>query len=130
MADFPPYPSGLRLAGRRVLVVGGGNVAQRRVPHLIAAGADVHLVSPAVGPAIEGLAGAGEITWHRREFEPADLEGAWYVVAVTDDAAVNDRVSALAEEARVFCVRSDDAMRGTAWTPAVGRHGGVTVAVL
>jgi len=130
VADFPPYPSGLRLAGRRVLVVGGGNVAQRRVPHLIAVGADVHLVSPEVGPAIEGLAGAGEITWHRREFESADLEGAWYVVAVTDDAVVNDRVSALAEEARVFCVRSDDAMRGTAWTPAVGRHGGVTVAVL
>ena len=44
--DFPTYPAGLRLAGRKVLVVGGGNVAQRRVPTLIAAGADVHLVSP------------------------------------------------------------------------------------
>ena len=40
MTDFPPYPSGLRLAGRRVVVAGGGNVAQRRVPGLIAAGAD------------------------------------------------------------------------------------------
>ncbi len=128
--DFPPYPSGLRLAGRRVLVVGGGTVAQRRVPHLIAVGADVHVVSPEVTPAIEGLVGSGEVTWHRRAFEDADLAGAWYVVAATDDAAVNDRVAGLAEEQRIFCVRSDDATRGSAWTPAVGRHAGVTVAVL
>jgi uroporphyrin-III C-methyltransferase/precorrin-2 dehydrogenase/sirohydrochlorin ferrochelatase len=128
--DFPPYPSGLRLAGRRVLVVGGGNVAQRRVPQLIAVGADVHVVSPAVTPAIEGLVGSGEITWHSRAFEDGDLEGAWYVIAVTDDLAVNDRVSELAEEQRIFCVRSDNATRGSAWTPAVGRHAGVTIAVL
>lgn len=128
--DFPPYPSGLRLGGRRVVVVGGGNVAQRRVPQLIAAGADVHVVSPEATPAIEGLVGSGEVTWHRRRFEDADLDGAWYVVAVTDDPAVNHRVSELAEQQRIFCVRSDDATRGTAWTPAVGRHAGVTVAVL
>ncbi|WP_435768713.1 uroporphyrinogen-III C-methyltransferase [Nocardioides sp. SYSU DS0651] len=130
MSDFPPYPSGLRLAGRRVLVVGGGHVAQRRVPHLIAVGADVHVVSPEVSPAIEGLVGSGEITWHRRAFEDGDLDGAWYVVAVTDDRAVNDHVSALCEDQRIFCVRSDDGTVGTAWTPAVGRHAGLTVAVL
>src|SRR4051794_38843128 len=126
----PPYPSGLILAGRRVLVVGGGHVAQRRVPQLIAAGADVHVVSPEVTPAIEGLAGAGEATWHERGFEPADLDEAWYVIAATDDPAVNEAVSEAAQVRRIFCVRSDDATRATAWTPAVGRHAGVTVAVL
>jgi uroporphyrin-III C-methyltransferase/precorrin-2 dehydrogenase/sirohydrochlorin ferrochelatase len=128
--EHPPYLSGLRLTGRRVLVVGGGSVAQRRVPQLIAAGADVHVVSPAVTPAIEGLVGSGEVTWHARPFEDGDVAGAWYVVAVTDDAAVNERVSEVCEEHRVFCVRSDDASRATAWTPAVGRHSGVSVAVL
>ena len=54
---------------------GGGHVAQRRVPQLIAVGADVVLVSPEVTPAVEGLATAGEITWHRRGFEDADLDG-------------------------------------------------------
>jgi uroporphyrin-III C-methyltransferase/precorrin-2 dehydrogenase/sirohydrochlorin ferrochelatase len=68
-----PYPSGLMLAGRRVLMVGGGHVAQRRVPQLIAAGADVVLVAPHVTPSVEGLATAGEITWHQRGFEDADL---------------------------------------------------------
>lgn len=130
VSDFPPYPSGLRLAGRRVLVVGGGHVAQRRVPQLIAVGADVHVVSPLVTPAIEGLVGSGEIAWHERAFVDSDIDGAWYVIAVTDDRAVNDHVSALCEAQRVFCVRSDDATLGTAWTPAVGREAGITVAVV
>ena len=129
-ADFPPYPSGLRLAGRRVLVVGGGHVAQRRVPRLLAAGADVVVVSPVCTPAVEGLAGAGEITWVGRGYRAGDVDEAWYVVAATDDPDVNAQVSAEAEAQRIFCVRADDASRATAWTPAVGRHAGVTVAVL
>lgn len=128
VTDFPPYPSGLRLAERKVVVVGGGHVAQRRIPQLIAAGADVHVVAPDVTPSIEGL--RSEITWHRRAFADTDLDEAWYVIAVTDDRAVNDRVSELCESHRIFCVRSDDATLGTAWTPATGREAGITVAVL
>ena len=94
--------------------MGGGNVAQRRVPTLIAAGADVHVVSPEVTPAIEGLVGSGEVTWSPRRFADADLDGAWYVMAATDDVAVNARVSELAEQHRTFCVRADDAEAATA----------------
>jgi uroporphyrin-III C-methyltransferase/precorrin-2 dehydrogenase/sirohydrochlorin ferrochelatase len=130
MDDFPIYPSGLRLTGRRVVVVGGGHVAQRRVPQLISVGADVHLVSPEVTPAIEGMVTAGEIVWHERGFAAADLDETWYVIAATDDHDVNEEVSAAADARRIFCVRSDDATQATAWTPAVGRHAGVTVAVL
>ncbi len=122
------YPAGLRLTGRKVLVVGGGHVAQRRVPALIAAGADVHVVSPEVTPAIEGL--RDEITLHLRGFETSDLDGAWYAIAATDDAETNVAVTVAAEERRIFCVRSDDGRDGSAWTPAVGRHGSATVAVL
>ncbi len=118
------------LGGRRVVVVGGGQVAQRRVPGLLAVGADVYVVSPHVTPAIEGLVGAGEVTWIERRFEPEDLDETWYVIAATRDQAANESVSAAAEERRIFCVRADDATEATAWTPAVGRHAGVTVAVL
>ncbi len=130
MDDQATYPAGLRLGGRRVVVVGGGHVAQRRVPQLIAAGADVLLVSPVVTPAIEGMATGAEIRWEQRGFADADLDGAWYVIAATDDPAVNEQVSQGAEARRIFCVRADDATRASAWTPAVGRHAGVTVAVL
>ncbi len=128
--DEPPYPAALRLAGRRVVVVGGGHVAQRRVPGLLAAGADVVVISPQVTPAIEGLVTAGEVRWVARGFQAGDLAEAWYVIAATDDSAVNAQVSEEAETRRVFCVRSDDATKATAWTPAVGRHAGATVAVV
>ncbi|TCJ30724.1 uroporphyrinogen-III C-methyltransferase [Nocardioides jejuensis] len=128
MADLPTYPVGLRLAGRKVLVVGGGHVAQRRIPTLIAAGADVHVVAREATMAIEGM--SDEITLAIRDFEPADLDGAWYAIAATDNAETNAEVAAAAEERRIFCVRSDDASEATAWTPAVGRHDGLTIAVL
>jgi len=130
MDDHPPYPSGLRLAGRRVVVVGGGQVAQRRIPGLLAAGADVVVVSPRVTPAIEGQVIAGELTWIERGFAVEDLAEAWYVIAATDDVSVNEQVSKAAEVERVFCVRSDDGTTATAWTPAVGRYDGLTLAVL
>jgi uroporphyrin-III C-methyltransferase/precorrin-2 dehydrogenase/sirohydrochlorin ferrochelatase len=126
--EFATYPSGLRLHGRRVVVVGGGHVAQRRVPALLAVGAVVVLVSPKVTPAIEGL--ARELTWHQRHYRTGDLDGAWYVIAATDDRGVNEQVSTEADAQRIFCVRADDATQATAFTPAVGRHDNVTVAVL
>src|SRR5690606_14438863 len=68
MAEHPAYPVGLRLSGRRVVVLGGGQVAQRRLPSLIAAGADTLLVSPAGTPSAAAMADAGEITWERRGY--------------------------------------------------------------
>ncbi|MGH8880990.1 MAG: uroporphyrinogen-III C-methyltransferase [Stackebrandtia sp.] len=121
------YPMGLRLAGRRVLVVGGGTVAHRRIPRLLDAGADVLLVAPRVHTALQGLAEAGRVTWRRRDFAPSDLTDAWLVLAAADPA-VNTEISALAEAARTFCVRADDADAATAWTPAVTGADGLTVA--
>ncbi|WP_354643492.1 uroporphyrinogen-III C-methyltransferase [Kitasatospora camelliae] len=125
-----PYPVGLLLAGRRVVVIGGGQVAQRRLPALIASGADIHLISPSTTPAVQAMADAGELTWHRRRYQDGDLADTWYALVATDDPAVNTAVSAEAERVRVFCARSDDASAATAWTPASGRDGGATVAVL
>ncbi|MFG2308254.1 uroporphyrinogen-III C-methyltransferase [Streptomyces sp. NPDC048566] len=130
MAEHPAYPVGLRLAGRRVVVLGGGQVAQRRLPALIAAGADIHLVSPGATPSVEAMADAGEIHWTRRPYEEGDLADAWYALIATDDPDANAAASAEGERHRVWCVRADDADRATAWTPATGHSEGVTVAVL
>ncbi|WP_328882840.1 uroporphyrinogen-III C-methyltransferase [Streptomyces sp. NBC_00299] len=130
MAEHPAYPVGLRLTGRRVVVLGGGQVAQRRLPALIAAGADIHLVSPDATPSVEAMADAGEITWQKRPYEDGDLADAWYALIATSDDDANTRASLEAERHRVWCVRSDDADAATAWTPATGTSEGVTVAVL
>ena len=124
-----PYLLGLRLSGRRVLVVGGGRVAQRRVPALVDAGARVTLVSPSVTPALEDLAATGRITWEARPYRVGDCDGAWLVHACTDDRAVNTAVAAEAEAKRIWCVRADDREASAAWTPASGRVGEVSVAV-
>lgn len=124
------YLVGLDLTGRRVVVVGGGTVAQRRLPRLVAAGARVEVISPEVTPAVQGLVDGGEATWQAREYADGDLDGAWYVLACTSSSEVNAKVAADAEERRVFCVRADVAVKGTAVTPAVGEHDGLLVGVL
>ncbi len=125
-----PYLVGLDLAGRRVVVVGGGTVAQRRLTGLLAAGADVEVVAPEVTPAVEGMATARELTWTARGYADGDLDGAWYAIACTDSPAVNAAVGAEAQRRRTFCVRADEAPEGSAVTPAVGHHDGLTVGVL
>ncbi|MCX5120857.1 uroporphyrinogen-III C-methyltransferase [Micromonospora sp. NBC_00362] len=124
-----PYPLGLRLHGRRVVVVGGGAVATRRVPALLDAGADVLLVAPELTPALRARVDAGRLHWVPRRFAPEDLDGAWLVHVAIDDPIAAASVSAVAAERRIFCVRADDRTAATAWTPAVTRHGPVTVAV-
>ena len=95
-----PYLLGLRLEGRRVVVVGGGAVASRRVPALLDAGADVLLVSPKVAASLEDLAAAGRIRWEARGYRAGDCAGAWLVCACTDDHEVN---AAVAEIGRASC---------------------------
>lgn len=121
------YLVGLRLNGKRVVVVGGGSVAQRRIPLLLANGADVHVIARAATPAVEAFDG---ITLVLRDFRPGDLEGAWYALAATDDPAVNAAIVAEAERLRIFCVRADVARDGTAVTPASFEYDGLSVGVL
>ena len=121
------YLVGLRLAGRKVVVVGGGTVAQRRLPLLIANGADVHVITRSATPAVEGLTG---ITMTLRELRAGDLEGAWYAIAATDDRDDNVAVVAVAARLHIFCVRADVAREGTAVTPASFEYEGLSVGVL
>lgn len=124
------YPLALRLDGRRVLVVGGGAVATRRVPALLHAGAHVVIVSPTLTPALQTQVDAGRVHWEPRRFMASDLDDVWLVHVAVDDGAAAATVSAAALERRIFCVRADDRHAATAWTPAVTRHGPVTVAVI
>jgi uroporphyrin-III C-methyltransferase/precorrin-2 dehydrogenase/sirohydrochlorin ferrochelatase len=90
----------------------------------------VLLVSPEVTPALEDLIAREELIWERRPYRTGDCDGAWLVQACTDDGKVNAAVAAEAESRRIWCVRADDAQASAAWTPASGRVGDTSVAVL
>ena len=122
-------PLGLRMRGRRVLVVGGGPVALRRVSSLVDVGADVVMVAPDAVDALSDLATRGQIAWYARVFEPSDVDGVWLAMACTNDPGVNELVVSEAERRQIWCLRADDATAATAWMPAIGRTGPAIVAV-
>lgn len=122
------YPIGLRLAGRKVVVVGGGLVGTRRVRALLEVGARVVVISPAVTDELAQLADAGEIELFEREFSAGDLAGAWLAHTATGVAAVDAAVSAEAEASQILTVNAAEAEKSTAWVPAVARDGSLTVA--
>lgn len=126
------YPLMIDLTGRRVLVIGGGSVASRKLHGLLAAGADITVISPEVNPSIAEAATAGHLTWLAR---PADLDdvataGAWrLVVTATDDVALNGELSAAADAAGALANDVTATDGGPAAVPAVHRGGPVTVSV-
>jgi uroporphyrin-III C-methyltransferase/precorrin-2 dehydrogenase/sirohydrochlorin ferrochelatase len=124
-AALTGYPILLDLTGRRVVVVGGGSVAVRRVPPLVAAGALVEVFAPELRPELADFGAS----LHDRAYRAGDLAGAWLVLACTDHPDVNAAVAEDAEGLRIWCVRADAADGGTARVPAVARSGPLTVAV-
>jgi uroporphyrin-III C-methyltransferase/precorrin-2 dehydrogenase/sirohydrochlorin ferrochelatase len=127
------YPLGLRIAGKRVAVIGGGAVGTRRAIGLLQAGADVVVISPMVSAELKALAQTGQLTVLEREFQAGDLSGSgstavWLVHTATGVAEVDAAVSADAEANRILCVNASEAEASTAWVPAVTRFEGVTVA--
>ncbi|AQA05910.1 uroporphyrinogen-III C-methyltransferase [Mycobacterium sp. MS1601] len=121
------YLVGVRLTGKKVVVVGGGSVAQRRLGLLVDSGADVHVITRAATPAVEAMAG---ITLELRDYRDGDLEGAWYAIAATDEPHTNAAIVDEADARRIFCVRADVAVEGSAVTPATLDYAGLSVGVL
>jgi precorrin-2 dehydrogenase / sirohydrochlorin ferrochelatase len=123
------YPILVDVDDRQVVVVGGGQVAERRVRDLLAAGAAVRVVSPELSAGLAGLAARGEVTAELRPYRQGDLAGAALAVAATDDPEVNRRVAADGHATGVLVNRVDAPDQGGFTVPAVLRRGDLTVAV-
>ena len=121
-----PYPVNLIVEGRPCLVVGGGEIAARKVAGLVACGARVHVVAPRVGEAVRRQPG---VTWEERPYRSGDLEGRRLVVAATDDPAVNGAVYEDAEAAGVWVNGADDPEHCSFTLPSVIRRGSLLVTV-
>lgn len=121
---------GISLAGRRVLVVGGGDVAARRIRRFLADDAEVVIVAPALSHATRRLVQDADLTWHARGFEVTDLDDAWFVHTATGNQRVDDDVAAASEARRILCVNAGDGAHGTARLAAETRSGDSIVGVV
>jgi len=123
------YPVNLRLAGRPVLVVGGGEVARRKVERLLRAGAALRLVSPTLDHALRALVAGGRVEVHERPFRPADADGMFLVFVATDDGAANDEIAAAARAAGALVNAADEPVQCDFTLPACVERGDLLVAI-
>jgi precorrin-2 dehydrogenase / sirohydrochlorin ferrochelatase len=130
MLETPFYIACLKLSGRRCLVVGGGDVGLEKVEGLLACGGDVTVIAPDAHPALRELASEGTIRWEERPYAgAADLEGAFMVIAATDDSEVNIGVYEDAE-ARAMLVNVVDVPPLCNFIlPAIVRTGPLAIAI-
>ncbi|AWN17490.1 siroheme synthase CysG [Salinisphaera sp. LB1] len=126
---FAPYPVALRLAGRRVVVAGGGRIAARRVERLLAAGARIRVIAPSVTPALAERATAGAIEWQQRQVTDTDARDAVLCFAATDDADANARFAAAARGQGIPVQRADAAEDSDFLVPALIERGPLQISV-
>ncbi|MHA2758110.1 siroheme synthase CysG [Aeromonas dhakensis] len=118
-----------RLDNKPVLLVGGGEVAQRKARLLLDAGAQLTVVAPELDPELAELAANGSIEWLAGEFAPAQLAGKWLVVAATDRREVNALVYQSANQARIFANVVDDPKRSSFIMPSIIDRSPLMVAI-
>lgn len=123
------FPIFLKLAGRRVLVVGAGKVAEGKIESLIETGASIRVIAPRLSERVQELAKSGSITLEEREFQPADLDGAFIVIVATSATAVNELVYREAQRQGLLCNVVDVPDQCDFFYPAVVRRGDLQIAV-
>lgn len=123
------YPAFLDVRGRRCVVVGGGRVAERKAIALLDAGAHLTLIGPTLTAHLAGLHGAGTVAHRPGHFQEQDLDGAYLVIAATDDAAVNESVARACRERGILVNAASSPDAGTFVVPSVAERGDLLIAV-
>jgi precorrin-2 dehydrogenase/sirohydrochlorin ferrochelatase len=123
------FPIFVKLEGRLVVVIGGGSVAEAKIPSMLGAGARVRLIAPSITPQIAERVRLGRIDWLPKEFEAADLNGAFLVIAATSAPRVNEAVFREAEARGLLCNAVDDIEHCHFYYGAVVQRGDLQIAI-
>jgi precorrin-2 dehydrogenase / sirohydrochlorin ferrochelatase len=123
------FPMFMKLEGRNCLVVGAGSVGEPKIESLLTSGASVRVVAPRVSAAVAEWARGGSIVWQAREFELADLDGVFLVIAATSSREVNARIFHEARQRAILCNVVDDPEYCDFYYPAVVRRGDLQLAI-
>ncbi|WP_044893344.1 NAD(P)-binding protein [Bacillus alveayuensis] len=122
------YPAMLNLTGKKAVVVGGGQVAARKVQSLLKANAEVTVISPTLTEQIRQFADQQRIVWREKPFEPRDIRGAFLVIAATNSRVVNDEVLKAANEYQLINI-VDDPSNSNFIVPAVFQRGKLVMSI-
>lgn len=123
------YPIHLDIQGRACLVVGGGDVGERKVKGLLACDGRVTVISPRITPELARLAEGNRIACHLRPFQGTDLDGMFLVIGATDDEELNRQIHTEAESRRILCNIADRPAICNFILPSVIRRGDLVVTV-
>lgn len=123
---MPYFPFFVDIEGKRCVIVGGGRIALHKIKKLLPFSPEIHVVSPEICSGIEDIPG---LLVERRGFEPADLDGAFFVIAATDSPEVNSEVSRLCREHDILCNAVDSPADCSFYFPALAQRGDITVGV-
>ena len=123
------YPVFLNLNGRRCVVIGGGQIAESKVLKLLDSGARIIVISPDATQDLRNAAGRGDVELKLRKYQAGDLEGAFLVIAATNDWGVNQEIFEEAESLGVLLNAVDDPVRCSFIAPSIVERGPVTLAI-
>jgi siroheme synthase-like protein len=123
------FPAFLKLQSRRVLVVGGGSIAAQKIPGLLEAGAQVHVVSPKLAPQLVEWVRNREIDWSPKPFDPGDLDGAFLVIAATSLRDLNAQVYQEADRRNILCNAVDDVDHCHFYYGSIVQRGDLQIAI-
>jgi precorrin-2 dehydrogenase / sirohydrochlorin ferrochelatase len=118
----------LRLEGKKVVVIGGGRVAERKVTGLLGTGSLITVISPQATDKLKGLAGSGLIEWLERSFSKEDIEGAFLIFAATNDNVLNQSIKMAASEQQLVNI-ADDPEGSNFHVPSHIQRGRLSIAV-
>ena len=122
------YPIFVQMEGRRVLLVGGGNVAHEKLGRLVDAEAAVTVVAPELIPEVRAFVDAGRAAWQERSYETGDVEGCALVMVATDDGAVNAQVASEARALGIWVNAADDVANCDFILPSLAQRGRIALA--
>ncbi|MBF7084534.1 bifunctional precorrin-2 dehydrogenase/sirohydrochlorin ferrochelatase [Desulfallas sp. Bu1-1] len=123
------YPVFLNLVNKKCLVVGGGNVAERKVSALVRCGAEVTVVSPSLTPILQEMVKRGQISYRRGFYQSSDLDGVYLVISATNDEQTNGIIAGDCSSRNIMINVVDDPTRCSFFVPSVVHRGALKLAI-
>lgn len=119
----------IQIAGKSIVVIGGGRVAERKISNILPAGALLTVISPTITFELQKLSDSDRITHLSRGYQSGDLRNAFMAIAATNDRGINRAVAAEARELGILAEITDDPAAGNVTSPAIIRQGDLSIAI-